>query len=142
MAAASRRNRRALFEEGGELNLTPLLDVIFNLIFFFILATTIRTEESYFDLTLPESTEAPPQEVQSPLPEILVGADGVYTYRGERMDTAALRQALARAVEQENADRAVISADAEATVQSLTNAMDLLREAGITDVIQRVRVER
>ncbi len=55
MSAPHRPSRWAQ-EEG--INLTPLLDVIFNLIFFFILATSLR-EDNALDIRLPETKDAP-----------------------------------------------------------------------------------
>ena len=50
------RRRSMLEGPAGNLNLTPLLDIIFNLIFFFVLATTIRdqAEERQIEICLDE----------------------------------------------------------------------------------------
>ena len=48
-----RTRRRRLLTPG--INLTPLLDVIFNLVFFFLLATTLRKEEVHVRVGLPSS---------------------------------------------------------------------------------------
>lgn len=141
---ASRRRRRygALSEEGGEINLTPLLDIIFNLLFFFVVATTIRTEESFFELILPESTEAPARDQAEAIPQLLVSRDGVLIFRGEQWeDEDALVEALREARGQAGGQRALLSSDGSAQVQQNVHAMDLLRRAGFEDVIQRVRSE-
>lgn len=140
----SRRRRRygTLSEEGGEMNLTPLLDIIFNLIFFFVVATTIRTEDSFFELILPESAEAPALERPEPIPELLVSRDGVIIFRGEEWeDEEALVESLRSAREQTGGTRALLSSDGAAQVQQNVHAMDLLRRAGFEDIIQRVRSE-
>jgi len=143
MAARRRRSTySALGEDGGELNLTPLLDVIFNLIFFFILATTIRQEDRFFELTLPESSEAPPRQIEQIIPEIGVSADGTLALNGEEMEPDSLREELIRMVEEDNVQRAVLSADEDATVRQATRATDLLYEAGIRETMQRVRRQR
>lgn len=141
MARRSRRGRYSALgdEGGGELNLTPLLDVIFNLIFFFILATTIRQEESFFELTLPESSEAPAQEMREVIPELTVFADGTLALNGETMTADEIRAELLAIVEEDGATRAVMSADGDATVNQTTAATDLLYEAGIRELMQRVR---
>ncbi len=139
MAARTRRRGRAFLEDEGGINLTPLLDVIFNLIFFFILATTLRTDETFFDLVLPEAAEEPVREQQPPFPEIFVLQDGTLVFDGQEMTPAALESALRMRVEQENVTRAVLSVDGDASVQKQVDAMTVLRRAGIADVIQRVR---
>ena len=64
-------NSRWRSESGGEINLAPLLDVIFTLLFFFVVATSIREERRVVDVELPRTgretarvTDAKALEVQ------------------------------------------------------------------------------
>ena len=54
--------------EGFEIPLTPLVDIIFILIVFFLVATTFYSEERDIDITLPEGTEG----------DAILEEDGVY----------------------------------------------------------------
>ncbi len=139
MARRRRGKRYSTFAEDEGLNLTPLLDVIFNLIFFFILATTIRSDESFFDLILPQTSEAAPQELQDQIPEILVSRDGSLMLNGKPVAKDELRTEIERMVEEDDVKRVVLSADAESFVQQSVDVMDLLRAAGIEEMTQRVR---
>ncbi len=139
MAARVRRRGRAFLEDEGGINLAPLLDVIFNLIFFFVVATTLRTDETFFDLVLPEAAEEPAREQQPPLPEVFVLQDGTLIYDGNEITADALEQTIREYVDREGTRRAVLSADGEASVQRQVDALEVLRRAGIQDVIQRVR---
>lgn len=134
----ARRRRRYLTdsEEGG-LNLTPLLDVIFNLIFFFVVATTIRTEESFFDLTLPTARQGDTRTERETIPQVTVLAGGELLLDGEPVTAEALPDLLRARVETMTTPRAIISADALATTQHSMAAMDLIREAGITELAWR-----
>lgn len=60
MNGKRRKRRRHLLTWAGEesINLTPLLDVIFNLIFFFLLATTLRKTQAFLQVDLPAASEA------------------------------------------------------------------------------------
>lgn len=138
-ARAARRRGRAYLEDEGGINLTPLLDVIFNLIFFFVVATTLRTDETFFDLVLPEASEQPAEQRDIMLPEVVVLRDGTLLYDGEEIAPEALELLLREYVENEDVRRAVLSVDGEASVQRQVDAMTVLRRAGIQDVIQRVR---
>ncbi|HUW33127.1 MAG TPA: biopolymer transporter ExbD [Planctomycetota bacterium] len=48
-------------EEGERINMTPMIDVVFQLLIFFMLCTDLATKES-LELTLPRVTEAVPDE--------------------------------------------------------------------------------
>lgn len=123
------------------MNLTPLLDVIFNLIFFFIVATTIRSEESFFDLSLPEVSEAQSRDVPLELPEIFVSEDGSVALDGESISLEDLTLRLQERVTSEQIESVVLSADAKATVQNQTDAMAAIQKAGIYQVNQKLSVE-
>ena len=60
----------------GGLNLTPLLDIIFNLIFFFILATNIRDREQYMEIQIPSATTAEELAVQQQIPVVALTKEG------------------------------------------------------------------
>jgi len=138
-----RRGRYRTIADDGEINLTPLLDIIFNLLFFFVVATTIRTEDSFFELVLPESTEAPALDRAEPMVELMVASDGGLVFRGERWEERdALIAALLAARQQGTSNRALLSSDGSARVQDNISAMDALQKAGFEDVIQRVTSER
>ncbi len=65
------------------INLTPMLDAIFNLVFFFLLATTLRKDEFQTEISLPESDTA----VQSAGADksITLDADGKIYFGGRAM---------------------------------------------------------
>lgn len=142
MARKRRRGRYAFVAEEGELNLTPLLDVIFNLIFFFIVATNIRSKESFFDLTLPETSEAAPRQTQDDIPVVNVAADGTLALGSEVLTADELQLRLEQLIREDNATRAILRADAAATVQQATDAMAIIQKAGIREIVQPVRIPR
>jgi len=53
-----RRRNRLTWAGEDSINLTPLLDVIFNLIFFFLLATTLKQAKAFLDVRLPYAQQA------------------------------------------------------------------------------------
>ncbi|MBK1727009.1 ExbD/TolR family protein [Halorhodospira neutriphila] len=128
--------RRGRHREEPELNLAPLIDVVFLLLIFFMVTTTF-VREAGLDITLPESSaarSAAPEAV-----EVSVGADGTY-YVGEqalinrRPETLAkaLREALeAGGGEQQ---RVVVRAAAQAPHQAVVRALDGVGRAGVERV--------
>jgi len=138
----ARRVRNSYLQDDGGFDLTSLLDVIFNLLFFFMVATHIRQQQHSLEVTLPTASEGRTVTEQQLLPEIRVAQNGAMSLNGETLDAAALEQRLQEWVKKDPKVRVVLSADAQATVQHATTALDVARKAGITQVIQRVAPAR
>jgi biopolymer transport protein ExbD len=139
-----RHRRRRVYtalDSEGDINLTPLLDIIFNLVFFFVVATNIRTDEAFYELVLPQASQAATATNPRPLPELAVDAEGNFLFDGRPMDGEPLLAALRAALPVAGERKAVLASDGRAEVRRLVAAMDVLREAGFEEIIQRVRPE-
>lgn len=117
-----------------EINLTPLIDVVFLLLIFFMVTTTFMRESS-LELTLPEaSPEA--AERQPDVLELVISADGDYAVGGRTLanrQPGTLRRALEEAIAE--GDRPlVIRADATAPHQAVVTALDVAGRVGIERV--------
>ena len=69
-------------EEVG-INLTPLIDVVFLLLIFFMVSTTF-TRETQLSVDLPEAQGQPSQAMEKSI-EILVDESGIYRINGEAL---------------------------------------------------------
>jgi biopolymer transport protein ExbD len=109
------------------LDMTPLIDVVFLLLIFFLLTSSYVVPQA-IGLKLPRSRTAEPT---APSPVVVVlRADGRVVLDGRPLSlealTAALRAAIAVAP-----DRAVsLESDADVSVQRLLSAVDAIRDAG------------
>lgn len=116
-----------------EVNLTPLIDVVFLLLIFFMVSTTFETRQA-LELELPESASGQPMEA-APV-TLVVTAAGEYRL-GERVHTAAtLGDALAAQAEQAREHGLVVEADGRAAHADVVRALD--RAAGLE--IRHVRI--
>jgi len=128
-------NFRPRGEEEVDVNLTPLIDVVFLLLIFFMVSTTF-IRESEIQLTLPEANE---EVRENPLDtiEIAIDAKGQYFVNGNALintQLATMRQVL-NEVRPTDADPVVIiSADANATHQAVVTVMDAARQVGLTRI--------
>ncbi|MCK7596697.1 biopolymer transporter ExbD [Microbulbifer sp. CAU 1566] len=122
--------RRQNTEQEG-VNLTPLIDVVFLLLIFFMVSTTF-TKESHLQLNLPEA--AGPQVESPPLTiEILINADGSYSVDGRALinkKLATLKSALSEVSAGEYNRPLIITADATAQHQAVVRAMDAAGQLG------------
>ncbi len=124
--------RRQKLEEVS-VNLTPLIDVVFLLLIFFMVSTTF-TKESRLTLELPEASGDPaPQEVV-PL-EVIVDAQGQYMVNDLTVVSPTLKglkAAIAQVAAGDTSTPVVITADAKAPHQSVIRAMDAAGQLGFT----------
>ena len=92
--------------DDAPVNLTPLIDMVFLLLVFFLASTTFAKDEVEMDLTLPEATSGEASD-DGHLMVINVKRDGTLTVDGRSMTIEGLRQRL-RAVAARNRDQEVL----------------------------------
>jgi biopolymer transport protein ExbD len=138
MARRSSSRRRQIPGLDSGLNITPLLDIIFNLIFFFILATNISKESRYLDLKLPKSGEGRPQQQEETIPEITLTGDGILQLEGETLTLAELREELTRRVREDGLTMVRFAGDARITYQQMIEVADTCSAAGVRGFLPKM----
>ena len=132
MAFARRRRRHE-----GVLELTPLIDVIFLLLIFFMVSTSFVVNRE-ITIKLPESTSAASESNDQQLIMLIDAAGGFLIAGNLYRDTSveALAEVLRGQLGGQTADRVSIRLDVdEATdYRFVIKAMDVCRAAGISDV--------
>ena len=132
MAFARRRRRHE-----GVLELTPLIDVIFLLLIFFMVSTSFVVNRE-ITIKLPESTGAASESNDQQLIMLVDAAGGFLIAGNLYRDTSveALAEVLRGQLGRQTADRVSIRLDVdEATdYRFVIKAMDVCRAAGISDV--------
>ncbi|MCH2115872.1 MAG: biopolymer transporter ExbD [Pirellulales bacterium] len=127
-------------DEHPTLNLTPMIDVVFLLIIFFMVATSFSKMEHDIDLELPEvaaaaaMTSAPKQRVVS------VHADGAVALDGEAMALEELTQRLSQARSEYPELSVVIRGDATCAFQHVAESLAACKDAKISELGVTVRV--
>ncbi len=125
-------NLRKFRREEMSLNLTPLIDVVFLLLIFFMVTTTFR-EESEIEIDLPQASNKPVEQVGNPL-EVVIDRDGRF-YIDQKLVINTQLDTLKRALRKAKGDRenppVIISADAKSPHQSVVTAMDAARQIGL-----------
>ena len=127
-------NFRRIRTESVDINLTPLIDVVFLLLIFFMVSTTF-TRESRVDINLPESTSglAAPEEQMI---EIVIDRNGHYRINGLALanhDLTTLIQALAEMSQNQNLP-VVIAADENTPYQAVITALDAAAKNGLNKI--------
>lgn len=124
--------RRRQTEEVG-VNLTPLIDVVFLLLIFFMVSTTFD-RQSVLQLELPRADAT--QELTPPRTvELVINAEGRFFLEGaELVNTRpeTLRAALGEVIDGGQETPLVIRADARTPHQSVVTAMDVAQRLGLS----------
>ncbi|PCK10220.1 MAG: biopolymer transporter ExbD [Alteromonadaceae bacterium] len=124
-----------------DVNLTPLIDVVFLLLIFFMVSTTF-TKESHLEVNLPEADGQPKTEAELKV-EVVIDANGAYTVNGRVLLNSQI-DTLSRALELvSNGDTSVpfvITGDANSSYQSIISVMDTAGKVGFTNISMTTRL--
>ena len=118
----------------GKLNLTPMIDVVFLLLIFFLVATKFEEQERELPIVLPQASEAMPLSSKPKELFVNVARDGRYVVNGQQLNDAALLGALQQAAASNPGRQTVIiRADKHCFWQSVVNVMNFCNQARIRD---------
>jgi biopolymer transport protein ExbD len=116
------------------LSLTPLIDVVFLLLIFFLVTSEFENEEKRLDIVLPSATTAVPM-ISKPR-EIVIDIDreGTVFLSGQPTSLGELQKLLKVAAASNPTNQSVvIRADRSTAFQPVVNVMDLCNQSGISD---------
>lgn len=122
-------------QDSVDVNLTPLIDVVFLLLIFFMVTTTF-TRETQLQINLPDSESTAVAEVNPPI-EILIDQNGTYAVNGKvliKHDIDSLKQALRLEIEQLGTTSVVITSDANGRNQFFITALDAVGQLGLVNI--------
>jgi biopolymer transport protein ExbD len=121
-------------------NITPLIDVVFLLLIFFMVSTSF-TRETQIELELPKAT-GEQLEVKEDVVEISIDAEGNFYVNktpliNAQIDT--LRRAIKKLSNGDSSLPLIISADAKAPYQAVVAAMDAAGQEGFRNLQMATR---
>ena len=127
-----------------QVNLTPLIDVVFLLLIFFMVSTTFN-QSTELTINLPTATSNAPSSDVSQNIELVVTADGQYVINGqtlinERVET--LIQGLREISQGDNTRPLIITADAKASYDMVLRVYDAAASLGITKLAHTAKQEQ
>lgn len=125
----SRKKQRQ--EEEAAIDVTPMLDVVFIMLIFFIV-TSVFIKEAGIDVNRPEATTAEPKDNVSIL--VAINSNNEIWIDKRRIDVRSVKSVIERLRAENPEGGLVIQADNEANVKTLTAVADAARELGLYDV--------
>ena len=118
----------------GTLSLTPLIDVVFLLLIFFLVTSEFEEQERKLNIVLPTATSAVPMTGKPREIVIDVDSEGAIYLRGTPTDLDELETLLAAAVANNPTNQsAIIRADRSSSFQPVVSVMDVCNRTGISD---------
>ena len=118
-------------EEEQEINITPMLDVVFIMLIFFIVTASF-VKEAGIDVNKPEGQTAVAKEKANIL--IAIDAEGAIWIDQRQVDPRAVRANIERLHSENPQGTVVIQADEDSRTGVLVQVMDAARLAGVYDV--------
>lgn len=118
-------------EEESAIDLTPMLDVVFIMLIFFIVTASF-VKESGIEVNKPEASTASKQDRANIL--IAISGNDEIWIEGRRTDYRALRAVIERMHSENPQGTVVIQADEKSTNDKLVKVMDAARQAGVTNI--------
>ncbi|MDZ7750238.1 MAG: biopolymer transporter ExbD [Gammaproteobacteria bacterium] len=122
-------------DRAPDINITPLIDVVFLLLIFFMVSTTF-SRLTELEIQLPEASRTEQEEKEPRTLQIVIDARGRYFINDNRLVNDR-PETLKRALENElaaagdEAPPVVISADAQTPHQAVITAMDVAQQVGL-----------
>lgn len=126
--------RETYSQQGAELELAPMIDVVFLLLIFFIVTWQFARFERDMDISVPAAEEAKDTDRQAGEIIVNVREDGSIILNGLTVTQTELLEKL-RSISEAYPDQAVIlRGSSEANFQAIINVLDQIKKAGIWNV--------
>ncbi len=129
-------NFRSERKELPDLNLTPLIDVVFLLLIFFMVSTTFD-KESRIKIELPQAATQDEKEKKDLVLDVTIDVSGrFYVNQNEVINTEieTLKRAMEKAVKDRRDVPVIISADANSPHHAVIEVMDAASQLGLVNM--------
>ena len=125
--------RKHHIDDEAEINITPMLDIVFIMLIFFIVTTSFVKEQG---LEVSRPSNAPPKEIKQKKGPIVVKIDGSSNIRlkGRLLEPKAVQANLEREHAEKPESALIIAAHPDAETDSLVTILDAASAVGIASV--------
>ena len=120
-------------DEAPRLEMTPIIDMVFLLLIFFLVATTFHQTEREMQIALPEAMTGGP--ISLALRELVVNvqSDGSMIVAGQPIAAEELRTLVTEAVGANPDQKVTVRGDRDATYSMIVRVLDICKGAGIQE---------
>mgnify|MGYP000176131936 FL=1 len=121
--------------EGITVDLTPMIDVVFLLLIFFMVSTTF-TKESHLEIDLPQSSSEPAKAAVKEI-EVIITAKGEYSINERALvnnQEETLKKAVQKLSDGDTKIPFIITADAKTSHEYVVRVMDVAGQLGFVQL--------
>ena len=120
-------------ERGPAIEMTPIIDMVFLLLIFFLVATTFQQEERELKIALPQAEAAGP--ISLSLREIVVNitGDGTLVVAGQGTDLEGLRSIVTDAVAGNPEQKVTVRGDRDVPYGTVARVLDVCKASGVQE---------
>ncbi len=120
-------------DRGVTLEMTPLIDMVFLLLVFFLVATTFHQTEREMQVALPQASFSGP--ISTALREIIINVDkeGEIIVSGRSIDVSELRSLVEQAVAVNPQQKVTVRGDRRTAYANIVRVLDICKGAGIEE---------
>ena len=125
--------RRHHLEDDAGINITPMLDIVFIMLIFFIVTTSFVKERG---LEVSRPSNAPPKEVKQDKGPIVVriASSGLISVKGRVLEPRAVEANLEREKAEKPNSALIVAAHPDADTEALVTVLDAARAVGLESV--------
>ena len=131
------KRNSAADEEAGAIDLTPMLDVVFIMLIFFIVTASFIKEPG-IEVDRPDATTL--DSVKAPILIAISSDDEVWINKVE-VDTRQVKTQIKVLLAETPKGKVVIQADKEASIKTMTEVAQAAREAGVIEITVSANAE-
>ena len=125
--------RKYRIEDEAEINITPMLDIVFIMLIFFIVTTSFVKEQG---LEVSRPSNAPPKEIRQKKGPIAVkiNSASLISIKGRMLEPRAVQANLEREKAEKPESPLIVAAHPDANTESLVTILDAAKAVGIASV--------
>ena len=131
-----KRKKHTSGDDDAQIDMTPMLDIVFIMLIFFIVTTTFSNEKG---LSANRPPDSPPTDVPSKALSIRIDADGQIQMAGRIVDIRRVVANTQTFLAENNTTTAAIQAHENTEHGIVVEVMDQVKQAGISNVSVLVR---
>lgn len=126
-----KRKKHATADDDAEIDMTPMLDIVFIMLIFFIVTTTFSNEKG---LAAERPPDSPPTDLPSKALSVRIDADGTIQMGGRIVDIRRVVANTQTFLAENSTATAAIQAHEDTDHGVVVDVMDQVKQAGITNV--------
>ena len=125
--------RRHRIDDEAEINITPMLDIVFIMLIFFIVTTSFVKEQG---LEVSRPSDTPPKEIKQDKGPIVIkiNSASLISVKGRILEPRAVQANLEREKAEKPSSPLIVAAHPEADTEALVTILDAAKAVGIEAV--------